>query len=81
MQPQAVVKAINKLTAERGETRNKYYHATLSCKEVLDFMGEPATNGNLRYVTHVAARGFPDSKLSGKSGNLNQTLHIKIRHK
>jgi len=81
MRAQAVVEAINRLTVERGEKRNKYYYVTLSCKDVLNYMGEELIKGNLRFVAYIAIKGYPESTLAGKPGDFGQTLNIKIRYK
>lgn len=81
MQTQAVLEAINRLTAERGEKRGSFYYATFSCKDVLNYLGDEITPGNLRHVAYIATKGYPGSSVEGGSHQHGRMLNMKIRSK
>ena len=81
MQTLLVMEAINRLAVERGEKRGGFYHATFSCKEVLDQMEAEITQGHLRHVAYIVTKGYPESAIDGGSREGGRTLNMKIRSK
>lgn len=79
MQTHKVIEALNRMTAERGEKKGQFYHASFSCKEVLDYMGADVTQGHLRHVAYIVEKGYPESRIDGGTRKTGRILYMKIR--
>ncbi len=79
MQTHLVIEAINRLTAERGEKKGKFYYATFSCKDVLDYMDFEITKGHLKHVAYIVAKGYPESSYGGGTNKTGRVLNMKVR--
>jgi hypothetical protein len=76
-----LVKGIDNLLVERGETVGQWRAGTFSAKELLLKAGMHNTERNWNYVIHVMRRFYPDSTWERGSHDEGWKIRVRTRTK